>query len=320
MSNANGISSFFILLLLLLYITHSLKINNLKCILFCSTLLVYFRIENAVYLIIFLLFLLINKIKNLKLLDLIMAYIFFLPNTAVLKVLNFPNEAYWGDLFLKLVHFYEIFHETFSGYFLLLFLIGIFYFIKKKKWESLLVFFVLFFFYFYLRILYPLDEPRQIFSLVPIMVVFIIMGFYSIYNFTNYPVRNKILWKISLVFLFCGILFFNVPHHFFTKFDMDPGHVIPYIQTGELLHGEKLILYGNLALITAFKRFYKNYIILNDPELLDIKQYNINSFDYVVHFGQWPSNQSQVEKATNLDIELIYDYNYSFVHVYKVVH
>lgn len=329
-AGSNVISSFFILLLLLLYITHSSNINNIRCILFCSTLLVFFRLENLAYLAVVAGFLLINKIKNLRISDYIIAYLFFLPHTVLLASNRFELSISWqatqylnqsftnlGGIFLRLVSFYGWFNDNFSKSFLLLLLIGIFYLLIKKKWAGVLTFFALFCAYL-IWPKYPGLQSRYIFSLVPVIIVFIIMGFYTIYNFINYPVV-RILWKILLVFLFCVTIVFGLSHHFFTKFDKDVFYVKYNEQAGNLLQDSRVILYGDPIEVNPFRRFYNDYEVVYNYDPSAIMQYDINSYDYLVHLVEWVSNQSQVEKALGLNLELTYNTD-GHVHVYKIIH
>jgi len=335
MTTANTISSFFILLLFLLYATHSSKINNLRVILFCSILLVYFRVENFVYLLIFALFLLINKTKKMKTLDFVIAYLFFTPHFSII----IDNEwvfsggdasGHFSDLTAKLVSFYnEALREYFSELFFLLFLIGVVYMIKKRWWSGLLVFFGLFSVYLYTALIWlmPYGHHRHIFSLIPVTIVFIMLGFYAIYNLFN----SKFI-KILLLSLFCSLLIFGLDSHFFTKFESNQFNsyhhysvyyrvnIEPNIIAGNLSYGKKVILYGD-PVNNVFKRFYRNYYLVDNNNLRDFRlKNNISSYDYVVYFKR-EVNETELEKALKVDLAPTNIINRagSQVHIFKII-
>lgn len=309
-------SSFFVSVLAFLYLTNSKKINTLRLILFCSTLLFYFRLENVIFIFIFVIYYIMNYSKNrLNLVDYIVAYLLFLPNTHYLanykKMMNFQPGFIIGlsGVKLRLISFLDEFTTIVSLFFFILFLVGILTAIKKRRWNLLLLFTGLLMVYATFQV-YAIFMPRHFFNLLPLVIIFICLGIFSIYSL-NFKSIFKYFWRFLILFLILSQLIFGIEHNFFLKFDKDNVYIRPQLEIAELLQGSKLILYDSGVDVFSYKRFYNNSILLRK------KQHNLTSYDYLLYFGENKISKYKIMNNLNLNLTLV---NRSrIVDVYKII-
>jgi hypothetical protein len=312
------IGSFLIVVLVYLYITDH-KSGNFFVILFCTTLLIFVRIENIVFLAVFAIWFLLNlrEAKKSIIAGSLLGYVFFIPHTAALyNVIPFTKPPFTKPttFFLGLQGIPERFlsiyancKQTFGSVFLILIALGIIYLVLTRRWTPVLVCFSLVAAYGCWQ-LHNFVPYYYFLSLVPLMVVFIIMGLHSLWRASG----NR-MWRGSLLLIFVLLTVFGIEHHFFVRFEKDPAYIVPNIIAAHELSGKRLILYGYDDVLYSYKRFYQNSVSYSDLNG------NVDNFDFVIHLAEGSSDKQMVETQLNANLTFHEDLGY-IVHIYRISH
>jgi hypothetical protein len=295
-SNADSsvITSFLLLLLVYLYITGA----DMPCILFCTTLLAFIRIENLVFLFIFTTwFLLQHRFQLRDIFLLVLGYVLFIPQIAVLyNVRPFTMGTTFflglGGIPGRLSTIFASFRQTFGIIFLLFLLLGLVYALREKLWAVLMPFFlVVLYGCFQLNNSIPY---RYLVSLLPLTVLVIATGFHLLQGFNSGKA-----WRLTAMSVFIVLVVFVPPHHLFMQFEKDPAYIQANIIAAEKIKDKKVILYGYDDIIYNYQRFYKNY-----QPYWNLHN-NTHSFEYVVHFSEGDYDKPLVERALQTNVTFI---------------
>jgi hypothetical protein len=216
---------------------------------------------------------------DLNLAHCIIAYLLFLPTTVLLAKLsesfsitqeNLPYSFGITGIFHRLVSYQDLFNNTFSIMLMILLLLGAIMFLHPRKERGLpfLVPMVIFLTYLFYQF-YPDVSPRYFFTQVPLLIVFICQGLYSLYCLSS----NRIL-RAAVIAVFVLLIVFGPPHTLFTRYEKPPT-VEPTIVEKDF-NGSSVVLFGASDALAMFHRYY-NFT----TSIEDIRD-NLSSYDYLL--------------------------------------
>jgi hypothetical protein len=285
------ISTFSITLLALLY---SLNNKDTKTLLFATTLTLFGRVENIIFILIFLYHYYNNKI-NWK--YLIAGYLLLLPNIEVARYWKWYTEPQHGfafginNILNRFISFFTIIFNEFT-FLIILLIIGI-YFNRKKIiiWIPILLIIFLLFFQQYEHI-----HLRYLIPLFPIFYLFI--------TSSKNLIKNK--WIFIIIFI---LLSLNLNFIFFEK--IEDNYFIRVNKEASNLTKDTTILYTYDKLGKYFSKYYNNVTVIPTPS----NKYP-GKFEYLVDLSEYEYSKKQIEKDLKLNLTLIKDMGITTV--YKI--
>jgi hypothetical protein len=308
-------SSFFVLLLFFLYLTDNGKERNTDAIIFCSTLTLFFRAENVVFIPLLVLYLVrkfgrLNKwgLSNGMIGKLAIAYLFTTTITALLmspvfsinQEIGAAHMISYSGIQSRLISFHAVLVSHFSPILFFALVLGIAYLlIIKKRYYSLMVFFLLIAIY----LLFPVYEEigdKYFFTLVPTIITLIGLGIFSVYN-----LDRRTMWKILVVIVFLALILCGLNTKPFSRFGVQ--ETSKPLLGADLINKESTLIYGPVDSVYCYHRFYDYAIPFEEAK-------NQNEYEFLIYFSGDPistDNKSVemitkiIERNTYLNISLL---------------
>ncbi len=293
-------SSLIILFLFILYLTESPKNKHPRLIFYTTLFSMFFRMENAILFIPFIIYLIKNR-TFVKPIDILVGYLLLIPNLVPIynhSMVHSSIGKFGFSLNSLNLSFTTAFIQMFSSIFFVFLLIGYLKLKKTTKWilPSLIIIYSAYF-------VYQSFLQRHLLNLIPILIAYILIGL----SFTSNLSKNRI-WKILVVGLFIYSLIF-IQHNLFTRYPENSHYITSQKQAGKIMGNDSIIIYTEQCLADTYSIFYNNYIIVNLPlgnmhHTMDdfLSEHSALEYDYIIFLQDWKPEKKELESVFNINL------------------